>query len=61
MVIIQNTNHRYYQSLKKKKRMRNRITELAKGQVKISDTKNLIFTLIILILVFVIIAYFKPQ
>lgn len=61
MMALHNINHRYYQTLKKKKRMRNKIADLAKGQVKAADTKSVVLTLFVLCLVFAIIAYFKPQ
>lgn len=51
---------RHYRTLRKKKKMRNKITELAKNRVKSPETKSVILTLLVLSLVFAIIAYFKP-
>ena len=61
MIATQKINARYYRALKKKKRIRNKISELAKGHVKSSETKSVIITLLVLSVVFAIIAYFRPQ
>ena len=57
-------NSHYYRSLRKKRKIHNgRRKQLIhlRDQVKASETKSVLITVIALCIVFAIIAYFKPQ
>lgn len=57
-------NSHYYLSLRKKRKIHNRRRKQLihlKDQVKASETKSVVITVIALCIVFAIIAYFKPQ
>lgn len=60
MMATSSTTSRYYRTLKKKRKIRNKIVEMTKGQVKSPDTKTVLFALLVLGFIFAIIAYFKP-